>query len=296
MGLAGRVWSGAHDRCVGIDVGRGSNSRPPAPWGTSPPQTPRLITRETVAGSPDRVKIWGRCGVHRSRSTWTTASSTLLATLPVRVLAMLATVRSTLPRTLRAGAPVARLHSAAAASLVKSSPLRPSSLRQPSLPRTTSVVARSMSSHPHSAESAVRPEPDKVLQDIADYVHNFKIDSELAFETARLCLIDTIGCGLEGLRFDACARLMGPVVEGTVVPNGKPAESASGPMLNSVQAPRSLEQTTRSTPSAAPSTSAPRYGGWTLTTAGSRPSGVTRRITLVPSWPSQITLRVRASR
>lgn len=72
----------------------------------------------------------------------------------------------------------------------------------------------------HTAESAVRPEPDQVLQDIADYVHNYKVDSELAFETARLCLIDTIGCGLEGLRFEACARLMGPVVEGTVVPNG----------------------------------------------------------------------------
>ena len=55
------------------------------------------------------------------------------------------------------------------------------------------------------AESAVRPEPDKVLQDIADYVHNYNIDSPLAFETARLCLIDTIGCGLEALRFPACA-------------------------------------------------------------------------------------------
>ncbi len=72
----------------------------------------------------------------------------------------------------------------------------------------------------HAAESAVRPEPDQVLQDIAEYVHNFKIESDLAFETARLCLIDTIGCGLEGLRFSECARLMGPVVEGTVVPNG----------------------------------------------------------------------------
>ena len=75
----------------------------------------------------------------------------------------------------------------------------------------------------HAAESAIRPQPDKVLQDIADYVHSYEIDSELAFETARLCLIDTIGCGLEGLRFEACARLMGPVVEGTVVPNGKQA-------------------------------------------------------------------------
>ncbi|TFY69153.1 hypothetical protein EVJ58_g573 [Rhodofomes roseus] len=74
-----------------------------------------------------------------------------------------------------------------------------------------------MSGH---AESAVRPEPDQVLQDIADYVHNYKIESDLVWETARLCLIDTIGCGLEALRFEACARLLGPVVEGTVVPNG----------------------------------------------------------------------------
>ncbi|KAL1679444.1 hypothetical protein EV122DRAFT_289615 [Schizophyllum commune] len=69
-------------------------------------------------------------------------------------------------------------------------------------------------------ELAHRPQPDKVLQDIANYVHNYKIDSELAYETARLCLIDTIGCGLEGLRFPACTKLLGPVVEGTVVPNG----------------------------------------------------------------------------
>ncbi|KAI5831916.1 hypothetical protein K523DRAFT_414575 [Schizophyllum commune Tattone D] len=43
-------------------------------------------------------------------------------------------------------------------------------------------------------ELAHRPQPDKVLQDIANYVHNYKIDSDLAYETARLCLIDTIGC------------------------------------------------------------------------------------------------------
>ncbi|KAH7108045.1 2-methylcitrate dehydratase [Auriculariales sp. MPI-PUGE-AT-0066] len=70
------------------------------------------------------------------------------------------------------------------------------------------------------AESAERPAPDKVLVDIADYVHNFEVTSQVAIDTARLCLIDTIGCGLEGLRFKECARLMGPVVEGTVVPNG----------------------------------------------------------------------------
>ncbi|KAH8828236.1 MmgE/PrpD family-domain-containing protein [Flagelloscypha sp. PMI_526] len=67
----------------------------------------------------------------------------------------------------------------------------------------------------HYGESTVRPEPDKVLQDIADYIHNYKIDSDLAYETARLCLIDTIGCGLEGLRFPECTSLLGP---GTKVP------------------------------------------------------------------------------
>ena len=72
----------------------------------------------------------------------------------------------------------------------------------------------------HIAESTVRPEADKVLQDIADYVHTYQIGSELAFETARLCLIDTIGCGLEALRFPDCTKLLGPVVEGTIVPNG----------------------------------------------------------------------------
>lgn len=97
-----------------------------------------------------------------------------------------------------------------------------SSARRPSksaslTPSASLGLARKMSAH---AESAERPPPDQVLVDIADYVHNYKIDSPLAIETARLCLIDTIGCGLEGLRFEECRRLLGPVVEGTVVPNG----------------------------------------------------------------------------
>lgn len=83
---------------------------------------------------------------------------------------------------------------------------------------TTPSYSRQMSAH--HGESTLRPEPDQVLKDIADYIHNYKIDSPLAFETARLCLIDTIGCGLEGLRFPECTKLLGPVVEGTIVPNG----------------------------------------------------------------------------
>lgn len=68
--------------------------------------------------------------------------------------------------------------------------------------------------------SNVRPAPDQVLVDIVDYVLNYRIDSALAFETARNCLIDTLGCGLEALEYPACTKLLGPIVPGTVVPNG----------------------------------------------------------------------------
>lgn len=73
-----------------------------------------------------------------------------------------------------------------------------------------------MSSH----ISNVRPEPDQVLVDMVDYVLNYQIESTLAYETARNCLIDTLGCGLEALEYPACRKLLGPIVPGTVVPNG----------------------------------------------------------------------------
>lgn len=68
--------------------------------------------------------------------------------------------------------------------------------------------------------SNTRPEADRVLTDIADYVLNYEITSELAYDTARNCLIDTLGCGLEALEYPACTKLLGPVVPGTIVPNG----------------------------------------------------------------------------
>src|SRR6185503_1786758 len=68
--------------------------------------------------------------------------------------------------------------------------------------------------------SNARPDPDQVLVDIADYVLNYEIESDLAYETARNCLIDTLGCGLEALEYPACTKLLGPIVPGTVVPNG----------------------------------------------------------------------------
>jgi len=65
-----------------------------------------------------------------------------------------------------------------------------------------------------------RPAPDKVLTDIADYALTYKIESDLAYSTAQHCLIDTLGCGLEALEYPACTKLLGPIVPGTIVPNG----------------------------------------------------------------------------
>ena len=65
-----------------------------------------------------------------------------------------------------------------------------------------------------------RPEPDQVLVDIANYVCDYEITSAEAYNTARNCLMDTLGCGFLALRFPECAKLLGPLVPGTVVPNG----------------------------------------------------------------------------
>ena len=71
-----------------------------------------------------------------------------------------------------------------------------------------------------SHTSNERPAPDKVLTDIADYALDYEVKSDLAYSTAHACLIDTLGCGLEALDYPACTRLLGPIVPGTVVPNG----------------------------------------------------------------------------
>jgi 2-methylcitrate dehydratase len=65
-----------------------------------------------------------------------------------------------------------------------------------------------------------RPQPDQVLTDIADYVLNYEIRNDLAWKTAQYCLLDTLGCGLEALTYPACTKLLGPIVKGTIVPNG----------------------------------------------------------------------------
>ena len=73
-----------------------------------------------------------------------------------------------------------------------------------------------MSSH----ISNVRPKPDKVLTLIADYVTRVEVTSKEAYDTARYCLMDTLGCGLEALEYPACTKLLGPIDPETVVPHG----------------------------------------------------------------------------
>ena len=64
------------------------------------------------------------------------------------------------------------------------------------------------------------PETDNVIARIADYAVNYQPDSELALDTARLCLMDSIGCALLAMDYPACTKLLGPDVEGMIVPNG----------------------------------------------------------------------------
>ena len=64
------------------------------------------------------------------------------------------------------------------------------------------------------------PGTDNVIARIADYVVNYQPDSELALDTARLCLMDSLGCALLAMDYPACTKLLGPDVEGMIVPNG----------------------------------------------------------------------------
>jgi 2-methylcitrate dehydratase len=61
---------------------------------------------------------------------------------------------------------------------------------------------------------------DQEIIDIVDYVLNYEVKSDLAMRTAWYCLIDTLGCGFEALEYEACTKLLGPIVKGTSVQNG----------------------------------------------------------------------------
>ncbi len=68
--------------------------------------------------------------------------------------------------------------------------------------------------------SAKRPDWDRELTGIADYVCDAEIDSDLAFETAHYCLMDTLACGFQALDYPACTKLLGPVVPGATLNGG----------------------------------------------------------------------------
>ncbi|HEX9707037.1 MAG TPA: bifunctional 2-methylcitrate dehydratase/aconitate hydratase [Steroidobacteraceae bacterium] len=72
----------------------------------------------------------------------------------------------------------------------------------------------------HDIRSAERPAPDRVLVDIASYARDARIASEVAYETARYCLMDTLACGFQALAFPACTRMLGPVVPGATMAGG----------------------------------------------------------------------------
>jgi 2-methylcitrate dehydratase len=72
----------------------------------------------------------------------------------------------------------------------------------------------------HDIKSAERPAPDHILTAIADYALSYEIKNKLAYETAGYCLMDTLACGFQALKYPACSKLMGPVVPGATLTNG----------------------------------------------------------------------------
>lgn len=71
-----------------------------------------------------------------------------------------------------------------------------------------------------NVESNIKPDYDQPIQAIADYVLDYEINDESVFDTARYCLMDTLGCGLLALRYPECTKHLGPIVPGTLVPGG----------------------------------------------------------------------------
>lgn len=86
-----------------------------------------------------------------------------------------------------------------------------------------------------TVENNVKPDYDSVMSDIADYVLNYEINHPKVYETARLCLMDTLGCGMLALNFHQCSKLLGPIVPGATLQNGSRVPGTSY-VLDPVQA------------------------------------------------------------
>ena len=85
-----------------------------------------------------------------------------------------------------------------------------------------------------AAISNVRPRPDKVLKLIADYATKHAVKNAEAYDTARYCLMDTLGCGFEALEYPACTKLLGPIDPSTVTPRGAKVPGTFAPFGTTV--------------------------------------------------------------
>ena len=87
----------------------------------------------------------------------------------------------------------------------------------------------------HDTKSAQRPHPDAALVAIAEYAKDYTVDSKQAYDTARYCLMDTLACGFQALKYPACTKLLGPIVPGAVM-SGGPRVPGTSFELDPVQA------------------------------------------------------------
>ena len=72
----------------------------------------------------------------------------------------------------------------------------------------------------HDYKSTQRPPFDALLTEIARYARDAVIDSDIAYDTARYCFQDSLACAFQALDYPACAKLLGPVVPGALLPGG----------------------------------------------------------------------------
>ncbi|KAE8347922.1 hypothetical protein BDV24DRAFT_121580 [Aspergillus arachidicola] len=119
------------------------------------------------------------------------------------------------PRTFQSRISVSRI-SSATSSFSSLNALRAVNSTAPRVSRFSTMTPLQSGSQDGALQKPYDPE----IQDMANYIHNYEVNSDLAYDTARLVFLDTLGCGLEALKFKECTKLLGPVVEGTVVPNG----------------------------------------------------------------------------
>ena len=81
-------------------------------------------------------------------------------------------------------------------------------------------MAETIEKKQNAVEGNIKPDFDAVIQDIANYALHTVVSSEEAFDTAILCLMDALGCGMLALNFPECTKLLGPVVPGALLSGG----------------------------------------------------------------------------